>query len=330
MICHTKPQIIMNKYFSIAPMMDWTDRHCRYFHRLLSSQAILYTEMITADAIIHGNREALLGYDATEHPVIVQLGGSDAKKLQEATKIASDYGYDGINLNVGCPSDRVQSGAFGACLMKNPPLVADIIHAMQSVTDKPVTVKCRIGVDDDNPHSVLPHFIETVSQAGCRHFIIHARKAWLSGLSPKENRDIPPLDYPLVYDIKKAYPHLHIGINGGINTLDDWRTHLENVDEIMVGRAAYHTPDILLQVDSVVYNAPPRAIDYDVIIQKMADYCDNQMVRGVKFYSIIRHILGLFHGLPNARRWRRILSENGTKDSANSQLLLDAYSIFRQ
>ncbi len=320
----------MNKKFSVAPMMDWTDRHCRYFHRLLSSQAILYTEMVTADAIIHGNKDGLLGFDVSEHPVIVQLGGSDSKKLVEATKIASDYGYDGINLNVGCPSDRVQSGAFGACLMKNPPLVADIIHAMQSVTDKPVTVKCRIGVDDDNPHDTLPHFIDTVAQAGCKSFIIHARKALLKGLSPKENRDIPPLDYDLVYQIKYHYPELHIGINGGINDIADWQKHLENVDEIMVGRAAYHTPAILTTVNSCVYGLPEQAPDCGLIIHKMADYCDNQRIKGVKFYSIIRHLLGLFHGLPNARKWRRILSENGTKDTADSRLLLEAYDIFMQ
>jgi tRNA-dihydrouridine synthase A len=320
----------MNKQFSVAPMMDWTDRHCRYFHRLLSSKAILYTEMVTADAIIHGNREALLGFDTSEHPVIVQLGGSDSKKLVEATKIASDYGYDGINLNVGCPSDRVQSGAFGACLMKNPPLVADIIHAMHSVTDKPVTVKCRIGVDDDKPHDTLPHFIDTVAQSGCKSFIIHARKALLKGLSPKENRDIPPLDYDLVYQIKHTYPELHIGINGGIDSVADWQTHLENVDEIMVGRSAYHTPAILTTVDSCIYGLPEQAPDYKMIIHKMADYCDNQRIKGVKFYSIIRHLLGLFHGLPNARKWRRILSENGTKENADSRLLLEAYDIFMQ
>lgn len=322
--------MIMPKKFSVAPMMDWTDRHCRYFHRLLSSQAILYTEMLTADAVIHGTRESLLGFDASEHPVIVQLGGSDSKKLVEATKIVSDYGYDGINLNVGCPSDRVQSGAFGACLMKNPPLVADIIHAMQSVTDKPVTVKCRIGVDDDNPHDTLPHFIDTVAQSGCKSFIIHARKALLKGLSPKENRDIPPLDYDLVYTIKHHYPKLHIGINGGINDSADWHTHLENVDEIMVGRAAYHTPAILTNVDAHIYGLPEQIPDYALIIHKMADYCDNQRIKGVKFYSIIRHLLGLFHGLPYARQWRRILSENGTKDTADSRLLLKAYDILMQ
>ncbi len=320
----------MNKYFSVAPMMDWTDRHCRYFHRLLSKQAILYTEMVTADAIIHGNRDALLKFDVSEHPVIVQLGGSNPAKLAEATKIVTDFGYDGINLNVGCPSDRVQSGAFGACLMKNPSLVADIFYQMQSVTTKPVTVKCRIGVDDDNPHDILPFFIEKVSEAGCKTFLIHARKAWLKGLSPKENREIPPLDYDLVYTIKKTYPHLHIGINGGIENQNDWQKHLMYVDEIMVGRTAYHKPALLTDVDSCVYNLPYVEPNYDSIIHKIADYCDNQMTQGVKFYSIIRHILGLFHGLPNARLWRRILSENGTKETANSQLLLDAYAVFNQ
>ena len=319
----------MSKQFSVAPMMDWTDKHCRYFHRLLSQKAILYTEMVTAEAIIYGNRKSLLEFNNIEHPIIVQLGGSNPEKLAEATKIVTDFGYDGINLNVGCPSDRVQSGAFGACLMRNPSLVAEIIDKMQSITTKPVTVKCRIGIDDDNPHNTLPQFIETVMRAGCNSFIIHARKAWLNGLSPKENREIPPLDYELVYQMKQDYPQLHIGINGGIVDITDWQTHLNYVDEIMVGRTAYHNPEILTEVDEKIYGHSYHKPNYQEIIIKMTDYCDNQMKQGVKFYSIIRHMLGLFHGLPNARKWRKFLSENGTKNNANSQILLDAYEIVK-
>lgn len=313
------------KQFSVAPMMAWTDRHCRYFHRLLSSRAILYTEMVTADAIIHGNKAKLLEYNPSEHPVIIQLGGSDPKKLSEATKIATDYGYDGINLNVGCPSDRVQSGAFGACLMKDPDLVANSVHQMQSVTSKPVTVKCRIGVDDDDPYKVLPNFIHKVSGAGCQSFIIHARQAWLKGLSPKENRDIPPLDYKIVYQIKKSFPQLHIGINGGINAVDTWQEHLMHVDEVMVGRSAYHTPSILLDVDKKVYGIDKPSRSYHEIIEIMVDYVDRQVNDQIGAYAIIRHMLGLFHGQPNARLWRRILTEQGTQPKANGQILLDAY-----
>ncbi|MFT6084548.1 MAG: tRNA-dihydrouridine synthase A [Alphaproteobacteria bacterium] len=319
----------MTKKFSIAPMMSWTDRHCRYFHRLLSSQAILYTEMVTAEAIVHGDLKSLLGFSPQEHPIILQLGGSDPKKLSKAAIIATDFGYDGINLNVGCPSDRVQSGAFGACLMHNPSLVGESVAAMQSVTNLPITVKCRLGIDDDEPSQTLPNFIETVHQAGCQTFIIHARKAWLKGLSPKENRDIPPLDYALVYDIKKQYPHLHIGINGGINDPADWQTHLKYVDEVMVGRAAYHTPEILTQVDEKIYGHQVLAPDYRNIIEKMMLYCDQQKSKNVKLYHIIRHMLGLFHGQPNARLWRRILTEEGTKEDAKSTLLLDAYNAFK-
>lgn len=315
------------KTFSIAPMMAWTDRHCRYFHRLLSSKAILYTEMVTADAIIHGHREKLLAYDPTEHPVVIQLGGSDTDKLREATKIVTDYGYDSINLNVGCPSDRVQSGAFGACLMKSPALVADLIHQMQQVTPKAVTVKCRIGVDDDDPYKVLPEFIHKVHQAGCNSFIIHARKAWLQGLSPKENRDIPPLDYKIVYQIKQTFPNLHIGINGGIETIEACQEHLFYIDEVMLGRSAYHTPELLRSVDQDIYGIETPKPEYADIIEKMAIYCDRQIAENdhLSAYAIIRHMLGLFYGKPNARLWRRTLTEQGTLPEATGQVLRDAF-----
>lgn len=312
-------------YFSVAPMMDLTDKHCRFFHRLLSKNAILYTEMITADAVIHGNRDKLLDYNSIEHPVILQLGGSDKEKLMQATLIAQDYQYDAINLNVGCPSDRVQSGAFGACLMKTPHHVADLIHAMQNISSVPITVKCRIGVDEDNPSERLPHFIEVISKAGCKTFIIHARKAWLKGLSPKDNREIPSLDYDLVYHIKKSFPHLHIGINGGITTIEQAKNHLKYVDEVMIGRSCYATPALLMDVDKHIYNQNNITPNYHDIIQKMIEYSQQQIEQGIKFYSIIRHMLGLFHGMPNAKKWRRILSEKGTLENASPYLIKEAF-----
>jgi len=317
------------KYFSVAPMMSWTDRHCRYFHRLLSSKAILYTEMVTSDAIIHGNCQNLLGFSPQEHPIIVQLGGSDPNKLSEAAKIAADFGYNGINLNVGCPSDRVQSGTFGACLMHHPKLVAECVAAMQAAVKIPVTVKCRLGIDHDTPHDTLPAFIETVKDSGCDTFIIHARKAWLKGLSPKENREIPPLDYDLVYQIKQYYPNLHIGINGGISSMAECQEHLKHVDEVMIGRAAYHTPEILKDVDRIIYGVQQEAISDADLIDSMVEYCKQAHINNnTKLYHIIRHMLGLFHGKPRARLWRRILTEEGSKENAHSDLLLKAYKGF--
>ena len=312
--------------FSVAPMMDWTDRHCRYFHRLLSQKAVLYTEMVTAEAILHGHRDKLLGFDVHEKPVILQIGGSDASKCATATKIALDYGYDEINLNVGCPSNRVQSGRFGACLMKEADVVVDIVHQMQSVSSVPITVKCRIGVDEQDPHLILPDFLQKLYDIGVKHIIIHARKAWLKGLSPKENRMIPPLDYPLVYRMKENFPDMMISINGGIETIEACLDHLQYVDGVMVGRSAYHNPALLRDIDSLIYGETYQKPDYTDIIQKMMLYCERQMTQSVPFYSIIKHMLGLFQGKRGARAWRNILSEYGHKTGAKPELLEYAFA----
>ena len=302
---------------SVAPMMDWTDRHCRVFHRLLSQHTLLYTEMVTAPAVIHGDRDRLLGFDPMEHPVAVQLGGSDPKQLAEATAISAGYGYDEVNLNCGCPSDRVQSGAFGAILMKSPDLVAECVSEMIAASPVEVTVKCRIGVDDQEPHDVLPEFIEKVSAAGVKRFTIHARKAWLQGLSPKENRDIPPLDYDLVHQIKRDNPDLHISINGGIATLDAAEEQLaQGLDGVMIGRAAYHNPaDILCQADRRIYG---QGVDTDPvqIVRDMLPYIETHLSNGGRLHQVTRHMLGAFMGRAGARGWRRHLSENATRDGA--------------
>ncbi|SMY09112.1 tRNA dihydrouridine(20/20a) synthase DusA [Flavimaricola marinus] len=303
-------------------MMDWTDRHCRVFHRAITREALLYTEMVTAPAIVHGDRDRLLGFDPVEHPVALQLGGADPTQLARATKIAAEYGYDEINLNCGCPSDRVQSGAFGAVLMETPDLVADCVAAMMSASPVEVTVKCRIGVDDQVPAEILPRFLETVSAGGVRRFSIHARKAWLQGLSPKENRDIPPLDYPLVFEMKKAFPELHISINGGITTLDQAEEMLAGgLDGVMIGRAAYQTPfDALSEVDERLFGAGPGPTAAEVI-ERMRPYIAAHLEAGGRLHQITRHMLGLFAGKPGARGWRRVLSEGASKDGAGLQLL---------
>ena len=304
-------------------MMDWTDRHCRYFHRLMSARALLYTEMVTAPAVLHGDRDRLLGFDPAEHPVALQLGGSDPAELAEATRIAAGYGYDEINLNVGCPSDRVQSGCFGAILMERPALVADCVAAMIAASPVPVTVKCRIGVDDQTPEEVLPQFLETVSAAGVTRFAIHARKAWLQGLSPKENRDIPPLDYPLVHAMKRQFPHLHLSINGGITSLDQARAQLDaGMDGVMIGRAAYHTPaDILLAADRDIFGAatPPRSAEQVALL--MLPYIEAHLARGGRLHQITRHMLGLFAGRPGTRGWKRRLSEESHRDGAGPEVV---------
>ncbi len=291
-------------------MMDGTDRHCRYFHRLISAHARLYTEMITAEAILHGNQNYLLGFDNAEHPVALQIGGSDPEKLAAAARIGEAFGYDEINLNVGCPSDRVQSGAFGACLMKEPDLVARCVAAMIEAVNIPVTVKCRIGVDEQNPGESLFSFVETVAGAGCKVFIIHARKAWLQGLSPKENRTVPPLDYDIVRRVKEAFPQLTIVLNGGIETLAQGQSLKEGVDGVMLGRAAYGTPYCMASVDQDIFDVrtPPKTREQ--IIAAMSDYVKQQFELGVRPHSINRHMIGLFHGAPGARTWRRFLSEN--------------------
>ena len=316
---------------SVAPMMDWTDRHCRYFHRQMSRHALLYTEMVTSPAVIHGDRDRLLGFDATEHPVALQLGGSDPAELAEATRIACGYGYDEVNLNVGCPSDRVQSGCFGAVLMERPALVADCVAAMIAAAPVEVTVKCRIGVDDQVPEEVLPAFLETVSAAGVTRFAIHARKAWLQGLSPKENRDIPPLDYPLVAAMKRAYPQLHISVNGGVQTLDQARDFLQGgLDGAMIGRAAYHEPwDVLGRADAVIFGAAPGPDPFEVA-ERMKPYIADHLARGGRLHQIARHMLGLFHGRPGARGWRRVLSERGHGTDAGLDVLDAALTEVRR
>jgi tRNA-dihydrouridine synthase A len=295
--------------FSVAPMMDWTDRRCRFFHRLLTRHALLYTEMITAEAVIHGDQQKLLGFSPEERPLALQLGGSDPQRLAMAAKIATRFGYDEINLNVGCPSDRVQEGRFGACLMAEPDLVAAAVAAMQNAAgDIPVTVKCRIGIDDQDSEADLDRFIRTVASAGCSTFIVHARKAWLQGLSPKENRDVPPLDYGRVVRLKKAYPHLTISMNGGIGSLDEAVAHLEHVDGVMLGRAAYHTPYLLAQVDQRIFGDISAPVERREVIERLMPYIEAHLAAGGKMHSITRHVLGLYHGEPGARAFRRHLS----------------------
>ena len=298
---------------SVAPMMDWTDRNCRRFHRLMSRRALLYTEMVTAPAIIHGDRPRLLDHDAAEHPVALQLGGSDPAELAQATRLAAPWGYDEINLNCGCPSDRVQSGAFGAILMTTPQVVADCVAAMQDASAVPVTVKCRIGVDDQQAEQVLPKFLDMLQRTGIRRVTIHARKAWLKGLSPKENREVPALDYPLVHAMKAQFPALHLSINGGIATLDQARGQLAVMDGAMIGRAAYHEPwNILGGADVLWGDVPPFAAPAEVAVAMRPMIVDH-IAKGGRLHQFTRHMLGLFHGQPGARAWKRTLSEGASK-----------------
>jgi tRNA-dihydrouridine synthase A len=313
--------------FSVAPMMDWTDRHCRVFHRLMTRRARLYTEMLTTGAIIHGDRQRLLGFDPSEHPVALQLGGSDSGDLAIAARIGEDFGYDEINLNVGCPSDRVKDGRFGACLMAEPGLVARGVDAMKRAVRIPVTVKCRIGIDDQDPEVALDVLARDVVAAGCDALIVHARKAWLNGLSPKENRDIPPLDYDRVYRLKAAMPDVPVIINGGIASLDEAKQHLGHVDGVMLGRAAYHDPWRLLAVDSELFgeSAPHTAMKH--VFEAMAPYIERQLAQGVRLHSITRHFVGAFHGVPGARAFRRHLAETGVKPGAGVNVLRDAVAL---
>jgi tRNA-dihydrouridine synthase A len=310
-----------NKTFAIAPMMDWTDRHCRYFHRQLTRHTLLYTEMVVADAVIHGPRERLLGFDACEHPVALQLGGSDPVKLAQAARIGAAFGYDEINLNVGCPSDRVQSGTFGACLMRVPHLVADCVASMKAVVDIPVTVKCRIGVDEQDVEVALDELADKVFSEGCDALWVHARKAWLEGLSPKENRDIPPLDYDRVYRLKARYTDKFIGINGGITSVEAGVEHLTHVDGVMLGRAAYHDPLLLSGVDTLIYGDDARHENIAQIIEVMADYADRHIQSGGKLSHVTRHMVGLFHGQAGARRFRQILSEEAPRPGAGPEVM---------
>jgi len=313
-----------DRTISIAPMLDWTDRHDRYFLRLITSRALLYTEMVTTGAILHGDADRHLAHDPAEHPLALQLGGSDPHALADCTKIATDYGYQEINLNVGCPSDRVQNGRFGACLMADPGTVANCIAAMKDVTDLPVTVKNRIGIDDLDSYQHLTDFIGTVSAKGCKTFIIHARKAWLTGLSPKENRTIPPLDYPRVYQLKKDFPELEIIINGGIQTLSEIDAHLQHVDGVMIGREAYQNPYFLAEIDHKYYGISNNTPERKNIVENMLPYIQREMDKGVPLKSITRHMLGLFQGRPGARAWRRYISENAHLEGADLSVLTTA------
>jgi tRNA-dihydrouridine synthase A len=307
-------------------MMDWTDRHCRFLHRQLTQRALLYTEMVVADAVIHGQRERLLGFDASEQPVALQLGGSDPEKLAEAARIGEAFGYREINLNVGCPSDRVQSGTFGACLMRTPTLVGQCVEAMRQAVAIPVTVKCRIGVDEQDPEIALDDLADAVFAAGVDALWVHARKAWLEGLSPKENRDIPPLDYGRVYRLKAKFANRFIGINGGIQSLDEAVRHLAHVDGVMLGRAAYHTPGLLAGADATIYGEAARETDWPALIETMAAYSGRHIAAGGRLAHVTRHMTGLFHGLPGARRFRQILSTEATRQGAGPEVLRAAFA----
>lgn len=319
------------KIFAVAPMIDWTDRHCRFLHRQLTKRALLYTEMIVADAIIHGPRDRLLSFSPEEHPVALQLGGSDPAKLAEAVRIAGDYGYDEINLNVGCPSDRVQSGTFGACLMREPQLVADCVTAMRRVASVPVTVKCRIGVDDQEPETVLPDFLARMIAAGADAVWVHARKAWLQGLSPKENREIPPLDYDLVHRMKRENPSVFLGINGGIADLDQAAAHLAHMDGVMLGRAAYQNAGLLAGVDDMMNGSgratrTPDDIDWLALRDTMMAYAEGVMASGGRLNHVTRHMVGLFQGFAGVRRFRQILSAEATRPGAGPEVIEAAFA----
>jgi tRNA-dihydrouridine synthase A len=308
-------------------MLDWTDRHERYFLRLMSRHAYLYTEMVTTGALIHGDRDRHLKFNQEEQPVALQLGGSDPKAFVKCAKMAQDYGYTEVNINVGCPSERVQKGAFGACLMAEPQLIADCVDTMRTAVSIPITVKNRIGIDDQDEEQSLRQFIDTVSQAGCHTFIIHARKAWLKGLSPKENRDVPPLNYDLVYQIKREVPHLEIIINGGIKTIEASQQHLQQVDGVMLGREVYHNPYLMMQVDAALYNNAGEIFSRKQILEQYFTYIEQQLKQGVYLKHMSRHLLGLFQGQPGAKAWRRFISENAYKDGVGIEVLRRAMGL---
>ena len=312
---------------SVAPMMDWTDRHCRVFHRLLAPNARLYTEMVHAQAVIHGDRERLLGFDPAEHPVALQLGGSDPAHLAQATRIGADWGYDEVNLNVGCPSDRVQAGRFGACLMKEPALVADCVAAMAAATTVPVTVKCRLGVDEMEDYGVFRAFVDTVAEAGCGLFVVHARKAWLQGLSPKENREIPPLRYDWVHRLKRERPDLRVLINGGLATVEDAVAQLDGLDGVMIGRAAYHEPYRLHLMDRAMFAPALAPLPRAGLLRALRPYVEQCRSRGIAVKHLTRHLLGLFHGQPGGRAFRQVLSEGAPRADAGWDLIERALAV---
>lgn len=311
-------------------MMDWTDRWCRLFHRMLTRRALLYTEMVTTGAVIHGDRERLLGFSPLEHPLAVQLGGSKPADLALAARICADMGYDEVNLNVGCPSDRVQEGRFGACLMAEPGLVGECVSAMKAAVAIPVTVKCRIGIDEQEPRQSLAALVAAVTEAGVDGLTVHARKAWLKGLSPKENRDVPPLDYDLVYRLKAAHPDLPVAINGGIGGTEAWQAHLAHVDGVMIGREAYQNPEILLAVDHVLFGEAAPVADGFEAIEAIAPYVEAQLAHGVRLSSITRHMIGLFPGRSGARLFRRHLATEAVKPGAGLNVLFDAAAFVRR
>ena len=319
----------LNRTFSIAPMLDWTDRHYRYFARLMSSQILLYTEMVTTGAIIHGKGD-YLAYNQEEHPLALQLGGSNPQDLAHCAKLAAERGYDEVNLNVGCPSDRVQNGRFGACLMAEPKLVAECVDAMKQVVDIPITVKTRIGIDEQDSYEFLTQFIDIVDAAGCDAYTVHARKAWLQGLSPKENREIPPLDYDRVYKLKQDYPHLNISINGGIKTLEEAKVHLAKLDGVMVGREAYQNPYILAEVDQQLCGLTNPVLSRDAVLEKLLPYIEKHITDGGRLNHITRHIIGLYQGLAGSRAWRRYLSENAHKSGAGIEVVLQAQRLMQE
>ena len=318
------------KTFAVAPMMDWTDRHCRVFHRTLSRSAVLYTEMVTGRAVEYGNREKLLGFSSQEQPVVLQLGGSEPALMAAAAKIGEDFSYSAVNLNCGCPSDRVQGGNFGACLMATPQLVADCFAAMQAAVKIPVTIKCRIAIDDQDEETALNEFVRVVAGAGCKTFIVHARKAWLHGLSPKENREIPPLNYARVYRLKAAHPELHVELNGGLESVAAGLPHLETLDGIMLGRVAYHQPWELTLVDPVFANAPAPVSTRREAVEAMLPYVEQHLKTGAPLHHVTRHMLGLYHGQPGGRIWRQILTVEGSKHGAGNDVLLRALQVVEE
>lgn len=320
----------LSRRFCVAPMMDWTDRHCRSFHRLMSRRALLYTEMAVDLAVLRGDAMRLIGFEAYEHPVAIQLGGSDPELLAQASRIAEGFGYAEINLNVGCPSDRVQSGTFGACLMREPELVADCLAAMREAVSVPVTVKHRLGVDEQDPEETLFSFVETVAQSGVTTFIVHARKAWLDGLSPKENRDIPPLDYGIVRRLKAAHPRLEVILNGGLENLRHAHDEMAGLDGVMLGRAAYHTPFILSRVDSAFFGEADPHDNPFAVVEAYRPYVEHQLSAGVRLHAMTRHMLGQFAGMPGARRWRQILSSEANKNGASWSAVQQALDAVRE
>lgn len=316
----------IDRTFCVAPMLDCTDRHERFLARLISRHAVLYTEMITTGAMIHGDRPKFLDFDESEHPVALQLGGSEVAAMTQCAELVQEWGYDEVNINVGCPSDRVQSGSFGACLMQTPELVAENVKAMTSAVDIPVTVKCRIGVDEQEPRESLWRLVDLCAEAGCETFLVHARKAWLKGLSPKQNRDVPPLDYPLVYELKRAFPELEIVINGGVTTIEECQEHLKHVDGVMMGREAYSNPYIMASVDGLLYGDERKPLSRDEVLQAYTQYISDNIREGVRLNHMSKHVVGLYHGEPSSRLFRRHISQNAHLPGADESVLIDAHS----